>query len=213
MAREEEGFFDELARGLADGTLTRGKALRLMGAALVGGSLASLGIREAAADRPGCKRNGKNCTRDTQCCGSLVCPSGTCQTPTTSTTETPTTSTTETPTTTTTETPSTTTSTPCLPNGGSCTTNGQCCSDNCSNGFCCPTGYVGLSNGTCAKPCSTAAECSCTCIGRFPSSSEGLCGTSSLGDPCATDASCPPGEFCRGLPGSDPLSGVCTPAC
>jgi hypothetical protein len=108
MAREE-GFFDELARGLADGSITRGKALRLMGAALVGGSLASLGIREAAGDPPGCKRLGKNCTRDTQCCGNLVCPSGTCQTPTTTTTETPTTTTTETPTTTTTETPTTTT--------------------------------------------------------------------------------------------------------
>src|SRR5215212_7095974 len=111
MAREEEGFFDELARGLADGSLTRGKALRLMGAALVGGSLGSLGIGEAAADAPGCKRLGKNCTRDTQCCGNLVCPSGTCQTPTTTTTETPTTTTTETPTTTTTETPTTSTST------------------------------------------------------------------------------------------------------
>ena len=32
----EDGFFDDLARGLADGTLTRGKALRLMGAAVVG---------------------------------------------------------------------------------------------------------------------------------------------------------------------------------
>jgi hypothetical protein len=94
MAREEEGFFDELARGLADGSLTRGKALRLMGAALVGGTLASLGIREAGADPPGCKRLGKNCTRDTQCCGNLVCPSGSCQTPTTTTTETPTTTTT-----------------------------------------------------------------------------------------------------------------------
>src|SRR5215216_1744192 len=92
MAREE-GFFDELARGLADGSLTRGRALRLMGAALVGGSLASLGIGEAGADPPGCKRIGKHCTRDPQCCGSLVCVSGTCQTPTTTTTETPTTTT------------------------------------------------------------------------------------------------------------------------
>jgi hypothetical protein len=39
MARD--GVFDDLARGLADGTLTRGKAIRLMGAALVGGGLAS----------------------------------------------------------------------------------------------------------------------------------------------------------------------------
>jgi hypothetical protein len=48
MAREN-GFFDDLARGLADGSITRGKALRLMGAALVGGALASVGIGEAAA--------------------------------------------------------------------------------------------------------------------------------------------------------------------
>jgi hypothetical protein len=34
--------FDELTRGLASGTLSRGKALRLMGAALVGGALASI---------------------------------------------------------------------------------------------------------------------------------------------------------------------------
>jgi hypothetical protein len=80
MAREEDGFFDDLARELADGTLTRGKALRLMGAALVGGTLGSLGIGEAGADRPGCKRAGKNCTRTDQCCGSLVCVSGTCTT-------------------------------------------------------------------------------------------------------------------------------------
>ena len=37
-----ERSFDELAKGLASGTLSRGKALKLMGAALVGGALASL---------------------------------------------------------------------------------------------------------------------------------------------------------------------------
>jgi Stigma-specific protein, Stig1 len=41
MAREES-FFDELARGLADGSVTRAKALRLMGGALVGAALASV---------------------------------------------------------------------------------------------------------------------------------------------------------------------------
>jgi len=38
MAREDS-FFDELARGLADGSVTRGKALKLMGAALSGARL------------------------------------------------------------------------------------------------------------------------------------------------------------------------------
>ena len=37
-----ERSFDELARGLASGRLSRRKALKLMGAALVGGALASL---------------------------------------------------------------------------------------------------------------------------------------------------------------------------
>jgi hypothetical protein len=100
MARAEDSFFDDLARGLADGSLTRGKALRLMGAAVVGGTLGSLGMGEASADPIGCKRNGKTCTRNTQCC-SGNCSGGTCQAQTTTTTTTtPTTTTTSTTTTT-----------------------------------------------------------------------------------------------------------------
>jgi hypothetical protein len=72
-----ERSFDELARGLASGDISRRRALRLMGAALVGGALASLGLGEAGADPPGCKREGKNCKRDTQCC-SGNCDSGIC---------------------------------------------------------------------------------------------------------------------------------------
>jgi hypothetical protein len=79
MSREPPGAssFDELARGLASGSISRAKALRLMGAALVGGTLASVGIGEAAAAPPGCKRNGKKCNRGEQCC-SGNCQSGTC---------------------------------------------------------------------------------------------------------------------------------------
>src|SRR5919112_1622284 len=205
----EEGFFDDLARGLADGTLTRGRALRLMGAALVGGSLASLGIREASADAPGCKRAGKNCTRDTQCCGNLVCPSGTCQTPTTTTTETPTTTTTETPTTTTTP--------MCQPTGGPCSTDGTpCCSGNCTGGFCCESGRVGFSNGTCALPCTGGPFlCPGVCLNCVFSQTPGydaLC-TNLQGSlrTCSSDATCPPGEFCgTGDVGSD---GQCVTAC
>jgi hypothetical protein len=35
-------YFDELTRGLASGTLSRRKALKLMGVALLGGTLASI---------------------------------------------------------------------------------------------------------------------------------------------------------------------------
>jgi hypothetical protein len=42
-------YFDELTSGLASGSLSRRKALRLMGAALIGGALASIpGIVKAA---------------------------------------------------------------------------------------------------------------------------------------------------------------------
>jgi hypothetical protein len=67
--------FDDLARGLASGDMSRRRAIGLMGAALVEGALASLGIGEAAADQ--CKRNGKACKKDKQCC-SGNCEGGTC---------------------------------------------------------------------------------------------------------------------------------------
>jgi hypothetical protein len=72
-----ERSFDELTRGLASGSISRRRALRLMGAALVAGTLASLGIGEAAADPPGCKRGGKKCSENAQCC-SDICVNGTC---------------------------------------------------------------------------------------------------------------------------------------
>src|SRR5918993_1323795 len=81
MTREDGGAssFDELASGLASGSISRGKALRLMGAALVGGTLASLGIGEAGADDL-CKPEGKKCRKDAQCCsGSCYSSSGTCK--------------------------------------------------------------------------------------------------------------------------------------
>jgi hypothetical protein len=69
--------FDELARALASGDISRRRAIKLMGAALVGGTLASLGIREASAAPGGCKRNGKSCKNADQCC-SENCVNGTC---------------------------------------------------------------------------------------------------------------------------------------
>ena len=170
--------FDDLARGLADVSVTRGKALRLMGAALVGGTLASLGMGgEAAADPPGCKRNGKHCTRDAQCCGSLVCVSGTCA--------------------------AACESGQVLCNGNcvsnSCLTNsGQVF--NTSTCVCeCPTGRVMSNNGTCAIPCTPGGdECPgfpCSCLDTAgerdfcASSQSGLCDFDLPGF-------CAPGELC-----------------
>jgi hypothetical protein len=199
MAREE-GFFDDLARGLADGSLSRGKALRLMGAALVGGTLGSLGIGEASADRPGCKRLGKNCTRDPQCCGSLLCVSGTCQTPTTSTTETPTTSTST----------STSTTTPaCLPVGGTCMANEQCCSGLCASGMCVECQGTALTEGDCncafvcgTSPGSGALRCQGTlgCVCNQTTEGTGFCGFSGCScldlASCTSSSDCPSGSRC-----------------
>ena len=57
--------FDELAKGLATGTLSRGKALRWMGGALLGAALASFPGMAWADD---CRRLGRECRRDSQCC-------------------------------------------------------------------------------------------------------------------------------------------------
>lgn len=79
-----ESTFDELAKGLASGEVSRGKAIRLMGAALVGGTLASVPGIAWAAPRP--RPNGKRCKTDSQCasgncvggrCQAGGCPSGT----------------------------------------------------------------------------------------------------------------------------------------
>jgi hypothetical protein len=171
MARED-GFFDDLARGLADGSLTRGKALRLMGAAVVGSTLGSLGIGEASADPPGCKRNGKNCTRNEQCC-SRNCSGGSCQsqtTTTTTTTPTTTTSTTTPTTSTSTSTTSTSTSTTsttpgCLPLNELCTNDTQCCSEICDSTFtgrcstCRGPRGVCVNNGCCNSVCDSGICC------------------------------------------------------
>ena len=68
--------FDELAIGLSNGTLSRGKALRLMGAALVGGALASIPGIAWAKPKP----EGAKCKRNKQCasgqCVDDVCGGG-----------------------------------------------------------------------------------------------------------------------------------------
>jgi hypothetical protein len=60
-----EHSLDELAKGLASGTLSRGKAIRWMGGALLGAALASVPGMAWADD---CRRLGRECRRDSQCC-------------------------------------------------------------------------------------------------------------------------------------------------
>jgi hypothetical protein len=60
-----QSSLDELAKGLANGTLSRGKAIRWMGGALLGAALASVPGVAWAND---CRRLGRECRRDSQCC-------------------------------------------------------------------------------------------------------------------------------------------------
>jgi hypothetical protein len=60
-----ERSLDDLARGLATGTLSRGKAIRWMGGALLGAALASV---PGVAWADSCSRLGRECRRDSQCC-------------------------------------------------------------------------------------------------------------------------------------------------
>jgi len=80
MATETtQSSLDELARGLASGSISRRKALKLMGAALLGGTLASIpGIAWGAKLKPG----GARCKRNEQCasgqCVDRVCAATAC---------------------------------------------------------------------------------------------------------------------------------------
>jgi hypothetical protein len=73
-----ERSFDELAVGLSSGKLSRGKAIKLMGASLVGGVLASIpGIAEAAP-KPFTKPPGRKCSSNEQCETGRCLSSGVC---------------------------------------------------------------------------------------------------------------------------------------
>ena len=72
MPTEEKHAFDDLARGLATGRVTRRRALQVFAAAAAGGVLSLMGIREASA-QPGCRGEGHPCEGNQECCPDLVC--------------------------------------------------------------------------------------------------------------------------------------------
>jgi hypothetical protein len=64
--------FDELARGLADGTLTRGRALKLFGASVVAAVLPATAAK--ATTRIICRKRGERCGDGKgKCCNGLMC--------------------------------------------------------------------------------------------------------------------------------------------
>jgi hypothetical protein len=188
--------FDELAKAMASGTVSRRKALRLMGAALVGGTLASLGIGEAAADL--CKRNGKVCKKNTQCCSGNCSKSGTSSSGTCA------------------DAPPT-----CGAIGATCSVNTDCCSGRCASGVCaepCPSDRVLLSNGSCARSCTSVNECLAAgcdpthtdCEVEFGTGASYCRNSGGLSD-CTSTAACPTGQFCVSTP--NPEEGVCATVC
>jgi hypothetical protein len=172
-----EHSFDELTRGLASGSLSRGKALRLMGAALVGGTLASLGIGEAAADDE-CKPTGKKCRKNQQCCSGNCSKSGTSRFGTCA----------------------------CQENGGTCSSGTQCCSGNCVSGTCaaCPSGTMPCGTQCCqttgetcvnGECCPNARVCtigtSVTCCPEGQECGDGACCISNgFDNTCTADTQC-----------------------
>ena len=201
--------FDDLARALAEGTISRRRALKLFAGTAIAALIPSTRAMAAITCPPGtvkichvprradgtCRRGeaetrcvtpeaaARHAAHPCDCCGGC---GGTdnCREPRPRTCF------------------STTT---CLPDGGTCSTGGTpCCSGNCSGGICaCPAGSVELSNGTCATPC-IATDCP-GCFGCAQAISDNYCANLGGGAPCATDSECPTGEFCSGF--------ICRVAC
>jgi hypothetical protein len=179
-----EHSFDELTRGMASGSISRGRALKLMGAALVGGTLASLGIGEAGADNL-CKPERKKCRKNAQCC-SGKCVGGFCAAACVSDGGT------------------------CSTSGDCCSgncSNGFCCPSGyvgLSNGTCAKPCTVGP-----VSECAAGCFCGIALSGaRYCVWSRG---GGSSGTLCMDDSQCPTGEFCNGPAGSP--EGFCAAAC
>jgi Stigma-specific protein, Stig1 len=198
--------FDELTKGLATGTLSRGKAIRWMGGALLGAALASFPGVAWAND---CRRLGRACRRDSQCCSRNCvrrgddkvcgCPEGQsrcndrcvnlkrnenhcgscgnrCEEGQ--------------------ECVEGVCGQACLSNSLSCTDGSQCCSNNCDSGFCLPP--TGLTFLTCVCSDSTSFQ-RCTsleCLGLLFEVCSPLC--SSHGGVSSTVCGCDEPPCCSG---------------
>ena len=211
MAREDS-FFDELARGLADGSISRRGALKL----IAGTAIAALIPSRALAQQQKvtiCHKPGTPAEKTMEVPQSAVDGHlrhgdhpGPCETTTTSTSTTSTSTSTSTTPTSTTSTSTTTSS--CLPNGSSpCTEGSQCCSGNCKSGTC-----VASCIPPSATPCDpNTPTCPAGCVGCVPVVDDGnsYCRGGVTATTCATSCDCPTGQFC--VPGGD--QNVCAVVC
>src|SRR4029079_3717666 len=67
--------FDELAKTLADRSISRRETLRRLGAGLFGAVLASVGIASDAQGSVACKQDGQKCKASKECCSGNCDPS------------------------------------------------------------------------------------------------------------------------------------------
>jgi hypothetical protein len=166
--------FDALATEMASGTLSRGRMLKLMGAALVGGTLGSLG-GVAAADEDEdeeCKPLNKKCRKNHQCC-SGKCAAGKC-------------------------------APACTSNGETCTSGTQCCSGNCKDGSCvasCIPPNAIPCDATNPGSCPGGLRGGCTCVDE--ASGGAYCSSGGSAIPCTTSCDCPTGQYCQPFGGGN----------
>jgi hypothetical protein len=163
-------YFDELASGLASGSISRGRALRLMGAALLGGTLASFpgGAWAAKGGRSSCAKFcqslfGANTPEEGECVSQGTKGQGPCFTCTTETGCGPNFTK---PTCPAGQTYSCSTCKCCTSNGGTCTSGSDCCSGSCESNLCLPPSGTTLVLCTCNDN-ATPVRCSAfePCLG------------------------------------------------
>jgi hypothetical protein len=107
--------------------------------------------------------------------------------------------------------------TSCLPNGGTCSANDQCCSGNCVNGTCACKGLSSACNNNsecCSGFCNQLGICdqnrvTCTC--QDGGSIVGLCTMAACTDTTALNQFC--NSFCSSAERGSGVAGDCLPIC
>jgi hypothetical protein len=219
--------FDDLARAVAEGSISRRRALKLFAGTALGALIPSRALAQqqkvTICHKPGTPAEKTMEVPRSAVDGHLghgdhLGPCETTTTTSTSTTSTSTSTSTTTPTTTTstsTSTTSTSTTPMCIPSGSSttCTEGTQCCSGNCKSGTCVES-CIPPNAKTC-DPTNPTAACTCTSQGSgcvLEVSGEFYCRSGKILDmqaPCATSCDCPTGQFCE--PSGD--QNFCAVAC
>jgi hypothetical protein len=169
--------FDELARGLADGSISRRRALKLFAGTAIAALIPSRALaqqqKETICHKPGTPAEKTKEVPQSAVDGHLghgdhlgpcgtttttttAAPTTTSTTSTTSTSTSSTTSTTTPTTSTSTSTTSTSTTPTCRPIGSDCTAGSQCCTANCDGTCCIPEGTSAFGF------CDTTDDC---CVG------------------------------------------------